>query len=132
MNVSYEMVIKQLDTVNRFGIENIVRRVHWNMEATDSDTGLKGIVRNVDVFQIDEEGHDSPADRAYVTISPEFDVNNHTPYDELTKDIIEQWIADKLGLTAMDGYRATALRNLEEKIRLQNAPSGTPPLPWNN
>jgi hypothetical protein len=130
VNVTYEIVIKEIETVNKFGIENIVRRVHWNMEATDSDTGLKGVIRNVDVFQIEEEQHHSPAEKGFITVPPEFNPNDYTPYSELTKDQIEEWIAGKLGQEAMNGYRATALKNLEIKINLQNNPIQTPPLPW--
>jgi hypothetical protein len=130
MAVTYEMVIKDLETINKFGIENIVRRVHWNMEATDSDTGLKGVVRNVDVFQIEEHAYDSPAINHYVTVPAEFNPNEYTPYSELTKDHIEEWIAGKLGQDAMDGYRATALKNLQEKIANQNNNTQSTPLPW--
>jgi hypothetical protein len=130
MAVTYEMVIKELNTVNMFGIENIVRRVHWNMEATDSDTGLKGVIKNVSVFEIEDFTYHSPAEGGYITVPADFNANDYTPYAELTKDHIEEWIAGKLGQDVMDGYRATALRNLQEKIANQNNNTQSTPLPW--
>lgn len=129
MAVTYEIVIKNLDVVSKFGIENIVRRVHWNMEATDSDTGLKGVIRNVDVFEIEDTTYHSPAIDDYVTVPADFNVNDYTPYAELTKDHIEEWIAGKLGQETMDRFRETALKNLQEKIANANTVQQVP-LPW--
>lgn len=130
MSITYEMVIKEVETISKFGIDNIVRRVHWNMEATDSDTGLKGVVRNVDVFEIEEYSFNDPAKNQTITVPAEFDANDYTPYAELTKDIIEGWIAGKLGQTAMDNYKTTAYNNLQLKINIQNQANSTPALPW--
>lgn len=128
MAISYEMVIKEVETVSAYGIDNIVRRVHWNMEATDSATGLKGIVRNVDVFEVVDFTYENTAENENITVPADFNPNDYTPYAELTKDLIEGWIASKLGDEAISRFRATALRNLQEKISNQSAT--TTPLPW--
>lgn len=116
MSINYEIVIKELETVNKFGIEKIIRRIHWNMEATDSDTGKKGVVRNVDVFEIDDYTFLDYAKNKYITVPAEFNVNDYTPYSEVTKDMIEEWLAGKLGEQTIQKHRETALKNLQEKL----------------
>ncbi len=130
MAISYEMVIKEVETVSAYGIDNIVRRVHWNMEATDSTTGLKGVVRNVDVFEVVDFTYENTSTNENITVPADFNPNDYTPYAELTKDLIEGWIASKLGDDAMSRFRATALRNLQEKISKQASNTQPTPLPW--
>ena len=130
MSVTYEIVIKELQTIDKFGIEKIIKRIHWNMEATDSETGMKGIVRNVEVFNIEDYTYQDYGQKKFITVPAEFNVNDYTPYSEVTKDMIEQWLEDKLGVQAIQNYRSTALKNLTEKIN-NNTGSSIPQPPIN-
>lgn len=132
MSVTYNIRIKALDLVDSGDIKSIVRRVHWDMVATDSDTELEGIVRNVDVFQIEDECVFDAGINQFITKPKEFDPSNFIDYNNLTAETVESWLESKLGSSVMERYKQTALNNLQEKISRGQSNSIATPLPWSS
>lgn len=90
------------------GEKDVVFQVSWVLSATDG-TYNSAAYGTVDV--------------TYVAGSP------YTPYDQLTLDQVNGWVADALGPEGI----AKAEADCDAQIAAQKAPDQpiTPPLPWN-
>jgi len=108
MTNSYAWVISQLECYPEFeGKTNVVFIVHWERQATDSE-GHKGNVCGAQ----------------QIVLSPD---KPFTPFEQLTKVQVEQWLVDAMGEAVIAAQDAL----LDAQIKSQIAPEAiTPPLPW--
>jgi hypothetical protein len=84
-------VFRQLD-----GKENVVNIVNWYLIGTNED-GINGFINGSFVKEYDSNS--------------EF-VN----YEDLTKEVVEQWILDVLDEQTIDAYKQSIIQQIEEKI----------------
>ena len=90
----------------RAGFADVVYRVHWQRECVD------GIYR-AEKFGVAE-----------LTLDPNVPF---TPYEELTQEVVEIWLANTLGADAVQEIDS----ELERKVAdLKNPPIVVRPLPW--
>lgn len=54
------------------------------------------------------------------------------PFDQLTKEIVEQWVKDKLGIEAIAQEEEAALLTLQKTINKKNNPEFLTGMPWSN
>lgn len=108
MAISYKWVISQLDCIPQDGsYTDVVVVCHWRRQATE-------IVDGKDYFT-ECYGAQSFSSQ---------DIQDFTPYDQLTFDQVCGWLESSLDVAAMDA-------SLDQQIQnLINPPIVSPPLPW--
>lgn len=89
-----------------------------------------GLVFNV-TYIINFE-HESESDRHVGTLELEGDPEspNFTPYESLTKEIVEQWIKDALGEERIQELEGAALKSIQKRIDKKNNPEFLTGTPW--
>ena len=105
------------------------------MKTTWNITQLKrkpenGLVFNV-TYIINFE-HESESDRHIGTLKLEGDPEspNFISYENLTKEIVEQWVKDALGEEKIQELEATALKSIQQRIDKKNNPEFLTGTPW--
>lgn len=89
------------------GLRDVVFTVHWRRKATSTDGHIADI-------------YGSQA----VTLDPNA---AFTPYEQLTKAIVEEWLVKTMGPDRVAALNAALNDKLEKQI---NPPVISPPLPW--
>lgn len=107
--MAFNWLISQLDSIPTLdGMEKVISTIHYRAQKTYQVDGN-------DVFTADTCGAlsvDAPHE------------SNFTPYDEVTKEIVEGWLSDGLDIEKIED-------NLDAKIdRFLNPPIVAYPLPW--
>ena len=85
------------------------------------------VIANYDVVGVDGEYSSSISDSA--KFSPD-NVDNFTPYDQLTNDIVVGWIKSVLGPDTVANYEESIQGQIDSQINPPVTPQNTP-LPWN-
>jgi len=114
-------VISQLDSIPSLdGMEKVISTIHWRAQKTHTETIFNAETETSsekDVFTADTYGALSvgaPHEASF------------TPYDEVTKEMVEGWLEAGLDTEAIEA-------NLDAQIeRFLNPPIVAYPLPWNN
>lgn len=116
MTVSYEWQIEQLDTAPlENGMTDVVHRVHWRLWADDGE---------------------SRADLYGELVLPSPSPSAFTPYEDLTKGDVEQWVEATIDARAAEeGSDESSVAMLRESLAGVLAARRTPsivakPLPW--
>ncbi len=106
MVITYTWKVTSMKVVDTTDLQNVVIQTYW------VKTG------------VDEEGNEGSFSGAtplsYSTLDPE----NFVPYDQLTQDIVIQWIQDSITDQSHIDWR------IEEQINLKKTPVVEKPLPW--
>lgn len=108
MSSTKSWVISAMEVKNQEGdLQNVVFVVHYRRQATEVD------------------GDKTYFAETYSTVSlPAPEANKFTPYNELTKEIVESWLNEVLPVADID---ASLDKQIEDKKHPQIS---TPPLPW--
>ena len=85
------------------------------------------VIANYDVVGVDGEYSSSISDSAKFSTD---NVDNFTPYDELTNDIVVGWIKSVLGPDTVANYEESIQGQIDAQINPPVTPQNTP-LPWN-
>jgi len=107
MSITYNWTAAQMDAYPEYeGYEDVVFTVHWRLDGTDGEHagGVYGTVG--------------------LTLDPEA---TFTPYADLTKAQVIDWVQDALGEEQVASYEASVAAQIDA---LANPPVVTPPLPW--
>lgn len=104
-------IISQLDSIPSLdGMDKVISVIHWRAQKTHQVDGT-------DVFTADTYGAlsvDAPHEASF------------TPYDEVTKEMVEGWLESSLDCEAIEA-------NLDAQIEnFLNPPVVAYALPWNN
>lgn len=104
---TYNWVISQMECYPEHeGKQDVVFTIHWRRQATDG-------THMADVYG--SQG---------VTLDPDADF---TPFEDLTKEMVEGWLEDAMGAERVAELDA----GLDKQIAaLVNPPVVRPPLPW--
>ena len=107
VTITYAWSIAQLEAApSEEGLTNVVKTIHWCLNAEDSDGYKAGSYGSV--------GLESPEAAGFVE------------YEDLTQELIEGWLEEKLD---GDSLRAGLSANIESQ---KNPPIVTLPLPWSS
>jgi hypothetical protein len=103
-NITYTWVISQLDCApHENGLDDVVKTIHWRYQATDG------------AYTAD----------CYGTVGVgDVDPDDFTPYPDLTKDQIVEWLEANLDVESLEQGLAAELADLA------NPPIVSPDLPW--
>ena len=85
------------------------------------------VIANYDVVGVDGEYSSSISDSAKFSTD---NVDNFTPYDQLTNDIVVGWIKSVLGPDTVANYEESIQGQIDSQISPPVTPQNTP-LPWN-
>ena len=85
------------------------------------------VIANYDVVGVDGEYSSSISDSARFSTD---NVDNFTPYDQLTNDIVVGWIKSVLGPDTVANYEESIQGQIDAQINPPVTPQNTP-LPWN-
>lgn len=85
------------------------------------------VIANYDVVGVDGEYSSSISDSAKFSTD---NVDNFTPYNELTNDIVVGWIKSVLGPDTVANYEESIQGQIDSQINPPVTPQNTP-LPWN-
>ena len=85
------------------------------------------VIANYEVVGIDGQYTSSINDSARFSTE---NVDNFTPYDELTNDIVVSWIKSVLGPDTVANYEESIQGQIDAQINPPVTPQNTP-LPWN-
>jgi hypothetical protein len=104
--MTFNWVISQLDSVPSYnGMDKVISLIHWRAQKYHEE------------FTADQYGSlgvDAPHEASF------------TPYDEVTKEMVESWLDAGLDTEAIEA-------NLDAQIKnFLNPPLVAFPLPWNN
>jgi len=117
MAINYSWNIAQLDTLPEHnGFTDVVQTVHYRIVGVDDADGLSAT--------------------AYGTVSPPLPEANDpdfTPFDQLTPQIVRDWVVDELKEEGMT--RAEFVSNIQSQIEAKIQEQRTPPVvskqpPW--
>lgn len=116
---NFEFVISQLDSIPSIdGMEKIIVVIHWRAQKTHSETIYDSETEtssDKDLFIADTYGAlsvDAPYEASF------------TPYDEVTKEMVEGWLESSLDCEAIEA-------NLDAQIQnFLNPPVVAYALPW--
>lgn len=107
MAIAYNWVVEQLEVTNEDNLQQVVIIAHYRYQGNEVVDGKNYFA---EVYGTVNLAPPNPED--------------FTPYNELTKDQVEGWLAASLPVEAMQSNIATQIQN-------QVAPTvTTPPLPW--
>jgi len=114
-------VISQLDSIPSIdGMDKVISVIHWRAHKTHSKMIFKPQTednRNDDIFTVDTYGAlavDAPHEASF------------TPYDEVTKEMVESWLTSLLDCEAIEA-------NLDSQIEnFLNPPLVAYALPWSD
>lgn len=84
------------------------------------------VIANYDVVGVDGEYSSSISDSAKFSTD---NVDNFTPYDQLTNDIVVGWIKSVLGPDTVANYEESIQGQIDSQINPPVTPQDTP-LPW--
>lgn len=84
------------------------------------------VIANYDVVGVDGEYSSSISDSAKFSTD---NVDNFTPYDQLTNDIVVGWIKSVLGPDTVANYEESIQGQINNQINPPVTPQNTP-LPW--
>lgn len=103
---NFSFIISQLDSIPSIdGMDKVISTIHWRAQ------------KQSEGFTADTYGAlsvDAPHEASF------------TPYDEVTKEMVEGWLADSLDTETIEA-------NLDAQIEnFLNPPIVAYPLPWNN
>lgn len=85
------------------------------------------VIANYDVVGVDGEYSSSISDSVRFSTD---NVDNFTPYDQLTNDIVVGWIKSVLGPDTVANYEESIQGQIDSQINPPVTPQNTP-LPWN-
>ena len=105
---TFSWIVKQLLTQTIDGEQNYV------------------VIANYDVVGVDGEYSSSISDSAKFSTD---NVDNFTPYDQLTNDIVVGWIKSVLGPDTVANYEESIQGQIDSQINPPVTPQDTP-LPW--
>ena len=116
---NFSWLVTQLDSIPTLdGMKEIIKVVHWRAQKSHTETIYDSQTESSslrDVFIADTYGAlslDAPHEASF------------TPYDEVTKEMVEGWLADSLDCEAIEA-------NLDAQIQnFLNPPIVAYPLPW--
>jgi hypothetical protein len=117
--MAFNWVISQLDSIPSLeGMDKVISTIHWRAQKTHSKMIFKPQTednRNDDIFTVDTYGAlavDAPHEASF------------TPYDEVTKEMVESWLTASLDCDAIEA-------NLDAQIEnFLNPPIVAYALPW--
>ena len=106
--MAFEFIISQLDSIPSIdGMDKVISVIHWRAQ--------KQYEEDVDLFTADTYGAlgvDAPHEASF------------TPYDEVTKEMVESWLEKSLDCESIEA-------NLDAQIEnFLNPPIVAYPLPW--
>ena len=108
MAIEKKWVISQIEVINQVGdLEKVAYRIHYRRQMTET-------VEDKTYF----------AETYSVITLPEADPQNFTPYEQLTKEQVEGWLASALNVEAID---ASLAAQIEDK---KHPKTSAPALPW--
>jgi hypothetical protein len=95
MNIIYTFNIRQLSRTKVYGIPDIVSHIHYDYVGTD-ESGNSSFCQGVVPFELKPIETTNPS-TGEVTVTPSvFDQNNYIPYDQITNEIILEWLNDSV------------------------------------
>jgi hypothetical protein len=118
--MAFDFVISQLDSIHSIdGMDKVISTIHWRANKAFEDLYIdnKNQERQYITFTADTYGAlavDAPHEASF------------TPYDEVTKEMVESWLTASLDCEAIEA-------NLDAQIEnFLNPPIVAYPLPWQN
>ena len=119
MENNFTWVISQLDSIPSIdGMDKVISTIHWRAQKVYSETIFDAETEtssDKDLFTADTYGAlgvDAPHEASF------------TPYDEVTKEMVEGWLTEGLDCEAIEA-------NLDAQIEnFLNPPIVAYPLPW--
>jgi hypothetical protein len=106
MAITYEWDVTSMKVVDVNNLENIVIQTYWSKKGTD-ENGNEGIFYGATPLPI-----------------ADLDPNNFVPYNQLTKQIVINWIQDMI----KDQNHIN--EQIQKNINLKKNPLVEKPLPW--
>lgn len=103
MTISYTWVFPAFDTAPVEGeVEDVIKVVHWRLTATEDDYNAE----------------------VYGTVSLDAPGEDFTPFEEITKEMVEDWVSDVLDVDSIKAGLATQIAGMIEP------PIVAKPAPW--
>ena len=107
--MAFSFIISQLDSIPSIdGMDKVISVIHYRAQKTHQVDGT-------DAFTADQYGAlsvEAPHEASF------------TPYDEVTKEMVEEWLTDSLDTEAIEANLAAQIENF------LNPPIVAYPLPW--
>lgn len=103
MTILYSWTFPAFDTAPVEGeVEDVIKVVHWRLTATEGDHTAE----------------------VYGTVGLEAPGEDFTPFEEITKEMVEDWVSDVLDVDSIKAGLATQIANMVEP------PIVAKPAPW--
>jgi hypothetical protein len=97
--INYTWNCKTVDVYPQEGeLQNVVYNVHWSLEGEDSETAYRGTCIGTQILNTQ-------------------DIENFTPVDQLTNELITGWVKDAMGQDTVDRLEQNIFDQINEQVQ---------------
>lgn len=114
MTITYRFNIRQLSRTTVYGLPDIISHVHFDYVGTN-EAGDTTFCQGVVPFQLTPQTTTNPATGATTTIPAVFDKNNYIPYDQITDEIVVDWLNNAVHSETIEIFKHIIGQKLTEQ-----------------
>jgi hypothetical protein len=114
MTITYNFDIRQLTRTTVYGLPDIISHVHFDYVGTN-EAGDKTFCQGVVPFELKPITVKDVATDKTITIPAVFDKNNYIPYDQITDEIVVDWLGEAVPPSLIQTFQEI----ISQKLALQ-------------
>jgi hypothetical protein len=104
MTITYAFNLRQTTTTTVYGIQDVISHVHYDYVGTN-ESGEKAVCQGALPFDLKPRTFTSPVTGETQTIPAVFDKDNYIPYDQITDEILINWLSNSVPLEVIQIFQ---------------------------